>query len=309
MPRVLPALVLAFALPARGAEKIPWTGDRAAAFAQAGETRGPLLILFTGPECGIKSAAGDPVSGGGSMLPAQDFQDRCELLEADVLSSPDVVAAAARFVPVQSSEGLLRRARISEADDTLNRRYHVVNIPTVLFADPWGNEIMRLVGRIPKDAVLRILKAIPSDFTPLEAAGRRLKEDAGNAEALVAHATFYQQRGLLAVSERFYELALGTSALTTDVAKRRQVVIARGMNLIFMDKTSEAAKLFETTLSEAPDGPASDALCFGWMMAEIHGKRLKEARRVYAELEKRFPTSPFTAKAKQNLEASGGPNR
>ena len=53
----------------------------------------------------------------------------------------------------------------------------------------------------------------------------------------------------------------------------------------------------------------SDALLLGWMMAELQGGRLKEARAVLGTLEKRFPDSPYTAKAKQTLAGAGAPRR
>lgn len=226
-----------------------------------------------------------------------------------MLSRPDVVAATARFVPVLSDEGLLPGAKIDPQDRNLNRRYQVATFPTVLFADPWGNETIRLVGRVPKDAFLQVVKAIPEDFAPIEKASRLLRENPESALALVASAAFYQDRGLLPVSERLFERALGMSELTADVASRRQVVIARGMNLMRMDKAVEAARLFERTLAEAPDGPAGDALLFGWLAALLQRGSAKEARSVFADLEKRYPASPYTAKAKQNLAAAGQPKK
>ena len=295
--------LLALAAPSGGAQKIAWRGDSDAAYAQAQQEGRPLQVLFTGIECGEKAGVGDPLNGNGAaIVGAKDFQDRCELLEADVLSQADVVSAAAGFVPVQGATQVAQ-ARISEDKESLTRRYHVATVPTLLFADPWGNEILRLVGRIPKDAVLRVLASVPKDFAPLQATGPQLSQDPANAKTLVAHAAFYQKRGVLTAADRLYELALRSPDLKADVAERRQVAIARGMTLMQMDKAADAAKLFEATLGEAPDGPASDALTFGWMMAEIHAGKVKEARSVYAELEKRFPTSPFTAKAKQNLDS------
>jgi len=300
-------LLLCAAFPAAAADKIPWIRDEARATADAGERRGPVMILFTSTNCGGRAVAGDAAraaAGGGVVGVKQDFQDRCELLEEDVLSRPDVLLAVARFVPLLSDEGLLPGAKIDPQGRSLNRRYQVGTIPTVLFADPWGNEIIRLVGRIPKDAFLRVANAIPADFAPIEKAGRLLRDEAQNASALVANAAFYQERGLLPVSERLYEQALGTSALQADAATRRQVVIARGLNLMRMGKPRDAARLFEKTLAKAPDGPASDALLFGWLTAESQDGRAKQAREIYGRLAQRFPDSPYAARAKQNLEAA-----
>src|SRR6185295_4401617 len=60
IPRLV-ALGLLLSVPAGAAEKIPWTTDRAAAFSRAVGTRAPLLLLFTGPECGERSLPGEPL--------------------------------------------------------------------------------------------------------------------------------------------------------------------------------------------------------------------------------------------------------
>ena len=302
------ALLLSVPVPAAAGDRIPWIRDEARATAEAGERRGPVLILFTSVHCGGRAEAGDAARavaglGSGPVAVKQDFHDRCELLEQDVLSHPDVVAAVARFVPLLSDEGLLPGAKIDPQGRNLNRRYQVGTIPTVLFADPWGNEIIRLVVRSPKDAFLQVAKAIPADFTLIEQAGRLLRDDGENPSALVANAAFYQERGLLPVSERLYEQALRTNDVQADAATRSQVVIARGLNLLRMGKSGEAARLFEKTLTEAPDGPSSDALLFGWLTAESQDGHAKQAREIYTRLAQRFPDSPYTARGKQNLEA------
>src|SRR5262249_58253226 len=107
-------------------------------------------------------------------------------MEADVLSQPDVVAAAARFAPL-----LVEQSMDPNVDErSLERRYKVYTIPTVLFADPWGNEIVRLVGLVPRDKFLGVLKAMPADFGPLDAAAKVLRDDAGNGPALASAPAF-----------------------------------------------------------------------------------------------------------------------
>ncbi len=287
------------AQPARAGEGIPWARDPVQAFVQAGERRGAVMILFIGPDCGPKAVPGEIARGGRGIT--KDFLNKCELMEQDVLSRPDVVAAAARLQPLLVEQGLTPKT----AEDDLERRFRVVTIPTVLFADPWGNEIVRLVGLVPHDKFLGVVKAMPSDFAAMEQAGRLLREDADNASAMVSAAGFYSERGLQPISELLYERALGTKALKGDAAARREVALARGTNLLGMNKPSEAAKVFEKAVSDAPDGPQGDALLFGWLAAELHAGRTKEARKVFAGLEKRFPASPYTVKARQALESAG----
>jgi hypothetical protein len=292
------ALLTGLSVPALAADSIPWARDPEAAFVQAGERRGAVMILFTGANCGPKALPGE-IAGGLGAKPTLDFRDKCELLELDVLSRPEVVVAAARYTPLIVEQGLVPRSGV----DTLVHRYRVFTLPTLLFADPWRNEILRLVGVVPRDRFVHVLKALPDDFSELEPAGRLLQQEPDNASALVAAAGFYDARGLFPVSEGLYEKALATRELREDPAARRPVAIARGGALLRIGRTGDAAKLFERTLQEAPDGPQSDALLFGWLMAELQAGRLDEARDLLATLTKRFPDSPYRAKAAQNLAA------
>jgi len=276
------------------ADSIRWGRDVDAAFAQAGERNGAVMILFTGPNCGPKATPGDFGS------PNRDFRDKCEQLELDVLSQAGVVAAAARYVPLIVEPGLTQGGGV----DRLEHRYRVLTIPTVLFADPWRNEILRIVGLVSRDRFLHVLNALPDDFSALQADGRLLQQEPENASALVSAARFYDARRLFPVSEALYERALATKELRGDAAARRSAVIARGTALLHLGRSGDAAKLFERTLGEAPDGPQADALLFGWLTAELQSGHLGEARRLHADMQRRFPASPYTARAGENLAAA-----
>ncbi len=221
-------------------------------------------------------------------------------MEEHVLSHADVVSAAARFAPLLVEQGLTPKT----AEDNLERRYRVVTIPTLLFADPWGNEIVRLVGLVPRDKLVGVLKAMPSDFAPLEQAALLLREDPDNASALVSAAGFYSERGLLPISESLYEKAMGTGSLKADANDRAAVAIARGTNLLRMNKSRDAARVFEKAVDDAPEAPMNDVLLFGWVTAELNSGRIQEARKVFVDLERRFPTSAYTVKARQNLDSA-----
>jgi len=298
---------------ARSSERIPWNRDEPAVFVQAGEHLRPVMILFVGTRCGATRAlpgalAPGTSTGGTPTTTRVDFQDDCELMEQDVLSRPDVVDASARFVPFLTDDAVMSGSRQEPQERALDR-YAVTTVPTVVFADPWGNEIIRVVGYAPWDKFLKVMKAIPSDFAPLVKAGPLTRKDGKNASALVVAAAFYDENGLLQVSDRLFERALGTRQLKDDVSSRRQVAIARGTTLLKLNRTGDAGALFRDTLAEDEDGPLGDALLFGWMMAELQGGRLKEARAVLGNLQKRFPDSPYTAKGKEHLATANAAGR
>jgi tetratricopeptide (TPR) repeat protein len=294
------SLVLAFVL-AAGAGKGPeiaWSKDYTRAFAEAEERRAPLLVHFRGANCGRTTVPGATESRGGSRgagitRPLHDTElGDCDLMQQDVLENAVVVEMARRYVPVLVGPG----------DETLNTRYQVIVNPTTLFLDPWGNEIFRVSGYLERAKFSRILQAVPTDFAPLAAAGRALREKPDDVETLTAVAAFYESKGLRQVSERLYERAL--AGPPADLPARRQTAIARGLNLLLMGKAKEAGSVFAKALAEAPDGPGSDALLLGIVNAELEAGRRKEAEASYRRLQQAFPASPYTARAKQNLEAA-----
>jgi hypothetical protein len=291
-------LVAGAALPAI-AESIEWQRDRVSLFSRAEELQQPVLILFTSPNCGPRQLPGEISRGG--VVNQKDFYTKCERLEQETLSQKAVIEAAERYLKLLAEQSL----RVENQELSLENKYIVKTIPTLLVTDPWGNEIVRLVNVTAWEKVASILRALPADFKGLETAGRQLQKDAGDPIALSQAAKFYAERNLAPIAELYYERALGSGALKDDVAYRREVQVARGTNLLRMNRARDAATLFEKAFAEAPDGPQGDALLFGWAMAELNAGREKEAKKVASDLQKRYPASMYSAKAQQNLAAAG----
>ncbi|PYQ16269.1 MAG: hypothetical protein DMF80_05685 [Acidobacteria bacterium] len=259
---------------------IAWSKDYTRAFAEAEERRAPLLVHFRGANCGRTTVPGATESRGGSR--------------GDGITRP-----LHDNVPVLVGPG----------DETLNTRYQVIVNPTTLFLDPWGNEIFRVSGYLERAKFSRILQAVPTDFAPLAAAGRGLREKPDDLAALAAVAAFYESQRLRQVSERLYERAQAAPAAAGDLASRRQVAIARGLNLLMMGKAREAESVFEKALDAAPDAPGSDALLLGVVNAHLEAGHRREAETAYRRLQQAYPASPYTARARQNLEAARSDRR
>lgn len=299
MPMLVAAL-LAFVMPAPfPGGKLAWSRDDDAAYAQAGERRAPLLIHFRGPNCGRRNApgatddrAGTGQSSGMSRPALGGELNDCDLMQQAVWENHAVSEAAARFVAVLADGG----------DQKLNVRYQVVVNPTTLIADPWGNEIFRVAHYLEPDKMTRLLQAIPTDFAPLAPWGRALQKDGNDIEALMGAAGYYQGQRLLQVSERLYEKAGATPAASAALSVRRQVAIARGLNLLLMGRHKDAAGLFDRALGEAPTGAGADALLLGLVNAHLQGGRRKEAAAALETLEKGWPGSPYAARARQNFD-------
>jgi hypothetical protein len=271
---------------------IPWTTDYTKALSDAAEQRRPLLLFFR-YNCEGSHAPINPIAVGGP-IEHQEGLSPCERMQDDVWENAAVAAAAERFLPVVVDGG----------DMTLQVRYQAVTVPTTLITDPWGNEVFRTTGYLERDKMARILGAVPRDFAPLAPAGETLKANPTDFGALVSAARFYEGASLPQVSDRLYAAALAAPA-ATDVAARRQAVISRGLILMArLNRAADAADLFEKELAGAPEGPGSDALLLGLVNARLTQGKRKEAEAAVKRMESKFASSPYTARARQNLAAA-----
>jgi hypothetical protein len=175
-------MLLALALAAVAASGVPWGRDYVKAFASSEEQRQPLLLFFR-EDCGGGNRPQNPIEVGGP-IEHQEGLSSCDLMQQDVWESAAVVAAAERFTPIVVDGG----------DRTLQVRYQVVRTPTTLVTDPWGNEILRVSGYYERAKVLRLLGAVPSDFSSMAASGSALRANGNDFAALTAAAAFYQER-------------------------------------------------------------------------------------------------------------------
>ncbi|HET7293951.1 MAG TPA: hypothetical protein VFM88_16110 [Vicinamibacteria bacterium] len=288
-------------IPAGGvarADGIPWGIELGGAFEQAEETARPLLILFTGSVCGAHGEVGQA----GTVTRSGDD---CSLLEIDVLSKADIVEAASRYVPLILNRGARSHPTVQgTGEQEIYRRYQVATLPTLLLADPWGNEIVRLVGYTERDRVRRVLLAMPADFGPLKEAALALRQDRRSMSALVGVGEFYAGAGLGPIAERYYELAAATPGGGAAGADRQRLAVARGVNLLRLGKAKDAAAVFAAAAGRDPEGPQADAVLFGWAMACVNSGDRRKAESLSAELSRRFPESPYADKLKQNLGAA-----
>jgi tetratricopeptide (TPR) repeat protein len=281
-----------------GKTKMGWTRDYVRAYEEAEERRQPLLIHFRGGNCGgrgtpgaTEDRAGTGQAGGISRPLHMTDLSECDLMEQEVWEADRVARAAERFA----------RVLVDSGDQQLNVRYQVVVNPTTLVTDPWGNEMLRVAGYLDPDKIERILTVVPRDFAALTPWARALRDNGADLKGLMGAAGFYESQGLRQVSERLYEKA---QAVAADPTTRRQASLARGLNLLLMARGPDAARVFAKALDEGPDRPGADALLLGLVNSHLTIGKRKDAEEAYRRLSLKFPDSPYTKRAKENLEAA-----
>lgn len=96
---------------------VPWRTERSAALAEAKKAEKPLMVKFFTEWC-----------------------RSCKRMEETTFHDPQVVAAAADFVPLKVD---------AEKDTEFAQRHAVTGYPTVVFLSPDGKELSRTRGAVP----------------------------------------------------------------------------------------------------------------------------------------------------------------
>jgi thiol:disulfide interchange protein len=101
----------------KAATEIKWLTSYDAALAAARQDNLPVMVDFYTGWCGW-----------------------CKKLDAETYVDPQVISASAGFVSLKLD---------ADAERTIATRYGITGFPTILFLDPAGNEIHRVVGYRP----------------------------------------------------------------------------------------------------------------------------------------------------------------
>jgi thioredoxin-related protein len=104
-----------------------------------------------------------------------DWCNWCRRLESDTFSAPAVLRELGQIVPLK---------RNAESDGVeLANRFGIDSYPTMIFLDPAGNEMDRILGYLPPEKFLNRIERIRTGDTFL-ACLRQLEGDPGNVEVI-----------------------------------------------------------------------------------------------------------------------------
>jgi thiol-disulfide isomerase/thioredoxin len=228
-PQPLLALVLAAAAaharagdaPAADAPKdpIPWETSYGDACKKATESGKPLLFKFYTGWC-----------------------PHCTRMDKTTWLDPGVAKLATSFVAGKVN---------TDVEKVPVQRYRLVGYPTVVVADPGGDEVLRLEGYKDATAVSAYLKAYLTKAPELKAAFDSLRRDPTDAAAHVKVADFYASVGL-------DDRAADTYARASKTAQGPVLVAAAtgaGSCLVKAGKFKAALKALEPAKAAAGTAP------------------------------------------------------
>jgi thiol-disulfide isomerase/thioredoxin len=265
-------LVASHSATAQVSEGVEWNKDFKKALSLARETGRPVLIDFQADWC-----------------------KPCKEMEKSFWPRPEVVAVSKKFVCVSLNYDSNR----GEAS-----RYGVDRIPAVIFMDAWGNPITLNFGYGPSASgtLLKIMNALPGDFSPISQWNDVLEKDSDNTEALVKVGHFYSKNGIYALSTSFFKRALKSKDIEADSKAREELMIFVGMNSLKIQDFGEAKKSFEDYLKEFPSGSYVETALVGTFSAQLGKKKFGDAEKTLAQLKAAYPNSQALARAEQQLE-------
>ena len=175
-----------------------------------------------------------------------DWCKPCKVMEQEVYSTPDFRAATTRFLPVKID---------FDKKTALARRYKVEALPTIVFADSYGNELFRYHGYVGAKPLLELVNALPGNVAEFNRLNQILAADKNNFEALESMAKSLKNAGLFRASSEYYAKAAQRPEAKADPGNRETILNEIGLNFLEVRDARLAAEAFERCLKEFPASP------------------------------------------------------
>lgn len=252
-------------------ETIHWYKDLDQASSAAREANKPMLIDFWADWCAP-----------------------CRVMEKEVYADPVVVELASKkFLPVQLD---------FDRQQNLARKYNIAGLPTIVFTDSSGGELVRHAGIIDAKTLAELLKALPGDVTEINRLRQVLAQDKDNFSALSGLANNLRAAGLFRSSNDYYTRALRTDAARRDLPLTEQLLTTMGQNLLELQESKEAVKVFERCLKEFPASGSKPVFLLGLGQAYALANEKAKARKPLATIVSQYPNSEAARKAAEILK-------
>jgi tetratricopeptide (TPR) repeat protein len=250
--------------------KINWITEYPDAMKLAEEQEKPVLIFFHAP-----------------------WSQPSSLMISDVWELPNIVASSSKFVCVS----------INVDTYHYDTNFGVKTYPTVIFADPSGNEIFRRTGFISEKELFSLMQVFPTSFSIINQLKKNIEINSQDIESLHQMAQLYSRMRVWDMSSDYYKEVLKLKDLDLDEGLKDIVVFSLAMNQLRLRKYEEAEKALEEELKESPKGKSTEKILYGLFVAKIGQRKIDEAEKVLKKLKSKYPDSNMTKQAEKILES------
>ncbi|HSR70696.1 MAG TPA: thioredoxin family protein [Acidobacteriota bacterium] len=226
-----------------------------------------------------------------------DWCPPCRQMEREVWPDDKVVELSKKFVLISVD---------TDRDNGTARRFQVNVLPTIVFADPWGNAINRHEGYLHANSLISMMEAFPEDFSQISEWLAILDKDGKDLQALTRIGQYYRDLGVVDLSNRYLERAVKSKQADSKPELKENLRIWIGLNHLKMAENKKARKSFERCLKEFPDGSQCDKAMLGVVTALLQEGKLDQAQEWYQQLALKFPESNAAQQAARNIEMVRG---
>ncbi len=217
----------------------------------------------------------------------------CRQMEKEVWTDQRLVEQSRKFVCISIDV---------DRNQEIANQYQIKALPTIVFADPWGNKLTKNEGYTTAVFLKEIMTALPGNFSELREWNEILADDDKHPEALYQIGEFYRRNNLPDLSLQYLKQALKTKGAENDKQIREKIFIGTGLTYIKWKKYKEAQKTFEQCLKEIADGPQADKALLGIIVSQLYSGKTGDAEKTLETLKTRFPNSSSVKMAEQNIE-------
>jgi len=261
---VVTFLILTYAV---SAQQVEWLTDYKEASKIAREGGKPLLLDFSAKWC-----------------------KPCQAMEKTFWTRPDVIELSGQFVCVKVD---------FDKEKGLAGKYGVSAIPNVLTTDPWGNGLNYSRGfGSNTDDILKRLRFVPKDFSPIKEANLQLESDKNNYSALATIVDFYNENKFYYQSNQYGKRLY---KVETDAQKRETLLLNMGFNYLRVGLSDEAEDAFKDFQKEFPESPRNEIALYGLIYANLQEKKTGAAEKLYTKFKASYPISSYAAKLEEWL--------
>ncbi len=261
-------MLLPFFLSPANGQEVEWLNDLERAKRLSIETGKPILYDFTAKWCGP-----------------------CRRMDREFWPKPEIVELSKKFVCVKVN---------FDIEKAFAAKYGIRAIPNVVFTDPWGRGLLgqKGFGAGTEAEIVEKINLLPKDFKQILDAGKKLETDEKNLDALHQFAAVYQEKKLFWIGNEFYRRLL---LLEAEPTKREMILLNLAFNHIRIGESLDAIEKLQALQKEYPMSSQSDLYMYGLILANANKSEGQEARRLFSELNKKFPGSKYAAHAQGAL--------
>lgn len=246
---------------------VPWNINFARSSADALQGNKPILLEFWASWCEV-----------------------CKVTDKEVFSNPQIAKIISeKFVPVKVN---------FDANIAMDKLYGIKNLPTVVFTDSYGSELLRTLGLVKPDSFAKIVANFPSDMSRVNSLDQALTTNRSNVDSLYAFAAEARRDHFYTLSNSTYERAL---KLDRDAHRKELALASEAMNYLDLKDPQRAVNMFQQCLKDDSESASKPLFMVGLGQAYAAAGERERARATLNAVIAQYPDTALAEKAKFTL--------